>query len=133
MTTDTFRPTICIDFDGVIHSYDNGWQGGVIYGHVVPGFFEWAEKAAKCFRLVVYSSRSAIQVQVDAMSMWMLDRYTVWHGSPDGFSQLFEFASEKPPAWVTIDDRAIRFDGDWSAAELQPEAIAIFLPWMHRS
>lgn len=128
-----FIPTLCIDFDGVVHSYEKGWQEGVIYGTIVPGFFEWAEAAAKKFKLVIYSSRSKDEAGISAMTAWFIAQRKLWrkaggmHVTDDPLA--FEFAHEKPPAWLTIDDRAVMFKGDWSAPELSVEAMEAFKPW----
>lgn len=131
-----FRPSICVDFDGVVHSYENGWQGGVIYGTMVPGFVAWvAAMHAKGFDLVIYSSRSKDPIGIEAMRDWMR-RQLAERMMPDEFDVWFStltFANEKPAAWLTIDDRAERFDGDWSAPHLQPDAIRAFKPWMQRA
>lgn len=131
-----FKPILCIDFDGVIHSYERGWQNGVIYGSAVPGFFEWAEKAARSFKLVIYSSRSKTDEGVLAMGFWLNEQRKLWReagGVTETDSPLeFEFAHEKPPAWITIDDRAIRFDGDWNADNLHPDCLRSFKPWMSK-
>jgi hypothetical protein len=131
--TDDFRPTICIDFDGVIHSYGKGWQNGVIYGEVVPGFFEWVERVRDRFELVIYSSRSKDEAGVLAMSVWLHEKRNVWikaGGCRDPVKPLtMKFAHEKPAAWLTIDDRAIQFRGDWSAPGLTAEAMLAFKPW----
>lgn len=128
------RPILCIDFDGVIHSYERGWQGGEIYGHVTPGFFDWAEQAALQFKIVVYSSRSKDEHLRNAMRDWLLDEYRSWREQAAAQGALREvvswnFAHEKPPAFVTIDDRAICFRGDWNHPDLKPENLAAFQPW----
>jgi hypothetical protein len=120
------RPIICIDFDGVIHSYERGWQGGVIYGNVTEGFFEWALEAQKHFSLVVYSSRSSNPEGREEMMRWL--DVQVRKQFPNDIPELhLEFAHEKPPAFLTIDDRAVTFNGDWSV--LSVEFLKNFKPW----
>lgn len=126
MPDEKFRPTVCVDFDGVIHSYERGWQDGVIYGTVVPGFFEWVERVRGRVKIVIYSSRCKDEAQRDAVFAWLDDQ---WLKSGRTGSWSCRLAREKPAAWLTIDDRAIRFDGNWEAPELSPEAILAFRPW----
>lgn len=122
------KPILCLDFDGVIHSYERGWQGGEIYGTVTKGFWNWAIGAAKHFSLVVYSSRSKHPFGIEQMQEflgreWRMSEFASSHWDmPE-----FEFAHEKPPAFLTIDDRAICFGGDWRS--LPPDTLRAFKPW----
>ena len=126
------KPILCIDFDGVIHSYDAGWQDGAIYGRATDGFFEWALKAQERFKLVVYSSRSKDPAGVAAMQKALMRWFGEWLAPrrfPDGKAPELEleFAYQKPPAFLTIDDRCVPFNGDWS--ELNPETLAAYEVW----
>lgn len=124
------KPKLCVDFDGVIHSYDRGWQDGEIYGTVVPGFFEWVKEAGKLFEIVIYSARSKTPEGVSAMADWLDAQLLAWQAfGNQGSTVLFAMVHEKPAAFLTIDDRAVRFDGDWSAPELQPGTLRAFRPW----
>lgn len=127
------KPVICIDFDGVIHKYSQGWQDGSIYDDVVPGFFDWVERVRDSFTLVIYSSRSATEAGIAAMAEWFVVQRAAWVNdggvirSKENLS--IKFAREKPPAWLTIDDRAICFTGNWADARLTPEAMRAFKRW----
>jgi hypothetical protein len=128
------KPILCIDFDGVIHSYERGWQNGEIYGTVVPGFFEWAELAKDHFRLVIYSSRSKSDDGIIAMGQWLHEQRSIWRkasGFPNDKSITeIEFSHEKPAATLTIDDRALTFNGDWYDDAWQPEKLLAFKSWI---
>jgi len=128
-----FKPTICVAFDGVIHSYEKGWQNGVIYGTVVPGFFEWVERVHNHVKIVIYSSRSKEPAGVLNMLRWLHDQHREWVEAGGICNTAtpynIDMAHEKPAAWLTIDDRAICFKGDWTAPELQLDAIKSFKPW----
>jgi hypothetical protein len=120
---------VCIDFDGVVHSYQGGWMDGSIYGHPVPGFFAWALQAKECFELNIYSSRSKTAVGREAMRSWLADHLEEYDVQGLSITD-FVFPEGKPAASVYIDDRALPFRGDWSAPELQPSAIAAFKSWV---
>lgn len=121
------KPILCLDFDGVIHQYTTPWTSStVISDDIVDGFIEWANDAKEYFKLVIYSSRSKDATAIEAMKNWIVTQYKKSNFQiPD-----FIFASEKPPAFLTIDDRAIQFNGEWN--NLCPKELLNFKPWNKR-
>jgi hypothetical protein len=109
------KKTLCVDFDGVLHSYTSGWAGlEVIKDAPVSGAMEFLYDAVRVFNVCVFSSRSATPQGIKAMQQW-LD----WHASECNFDYgrpwwlQIEWPIHKPAAFVTIDDRAIQFTGSW--------------------
>ena len=132
------NPILCIDFDGVIHSYTSAWINEyTIPDPPVPGALRWLWEAAKIFKVVIYSSRSKSEAGRTAMREWM-GMWSVdpvlgiphdWDCAP--LAEL-DYAHEKPAAFLTIDDRAIQFDGNWASLELDPRILRQFKPWNKR-
>lgn len=136
--SERFKPILCVDFDGVIHSYTSGWKGvAVVADPPVPGALKWLWKATEWFDVQVYSSRSKEPEGISAMVDWFL----TWAGKElggehpmaveSGPHYPITFAAQKPAAFLTIDDRAICFQGDWS--ELDPADLLGFQPWNKRT
>jgi hypothetical protein len=138
------KPILCVDFDGVIHSYTSGWKGEtVIPDPPVRGAIKWLWKATEWFDVQIYSSRSKSPNAIIEMKRWLIqhsvDQLGLDHpmagagGSVDGFNIPYpiKFASEKPAAFLTIDDRAICFEGEWD--DLEPADLLNFKPWNKRS
>jgi hypothetical protein len=116
------RFIICVDFDGVLHSYDSGWKGAtLIPDPPVDGAIEFLRRASRHFNVNIYSSRSHYEGGIEAMKSWLAK-----YGGDALVQELF-FPKFKPPAKVTIDDRAITFNGpdDWPSIEELLE----FEPW----
>lgn len=98
------RRTVCLDFDGVLHSYRSGWCGiEVIPDPPIHGTKEAVARLRKSYRIAVYSSRCCKPEGRDAIAAWLAK-----HGI-----EVDEICEHKPPALVYIDDRAICFRGDW--------------------
>lgn len=54
-----YKPTLVIDFDGVIHSYNSGWKGArVVSDPPVEGAGLFLLRAVQHFKVAVSSSRS---------------------------------------------------------------------------
>ena len=87
------------------------------------------------FTLVVYSSRSKDETMREAMADWIGKHFSAWlkaNSYPDDKAVSLAIATDKPSAWLTIDDRCVRFEGDWNARELSPAALWTFKPWNWR-
>ncbi|MBY0526931.1 MAG: hypothetical protein K2R98_26290 [Gemmataceae bacterium] len=98
------RRTVCLDFDGVLHSYLSGWRGAeVIPDPPIHGTRDAVVRLRQQYRVVVYSSRCSTLEGRRAIELW-LRKHDI---------QVDEVCEHKPPALVYVDDRAIPFRGDW--------------------
>lgn len=117
-------PILCVDFDGVIHSYTSGWQGAeVVSDEPVEGAFEFLARAAAHFDIQIYSSRTSQEGGLWAMARWF--RRHGWPAGKDGVLEGLIFPRDKPAAFITIDDRCFLFEGVWPDAE----QLTKFEPW----
>ena len=103
---------IAIDFDGVLHRYSKGWNGGIIYDKPVEGTKKALESLKeKGFTIYIYTGRTNSQFrhqgekdQVLAIEKW-LKKYEI------PFDKVW--LDGKPAAKIYLDDRAVRFNGNW--------------------
>jgi hypothetical protein len=108
------RPIICLDFDGVVHSYTSGWRGARnIPDPPVAGAIEFILEALRHYDVVIHSSRARYWGGISAMRRWLrFHAGNLWWDTPAGPGiEDVRFTRWKPSAVVTIDDRAIRFEG----------------------
>ncbi len=137
------RKIVCLDFDGVIHSYTSGWQGvGVVSDLPMPGAIHWIVWHCPKLDLAIYSSRSKSWRGRRAMKRWLkaalasyfatceippdvpTESYDAWELA-GGVMRTISWPWFKPPAFLTIDDRALRFEGSFpTLAEIEA-----FRPW----
>lgn len=125
------KPTLCLDFDGVIHSYVSGWRGiDVIPDPPVPGALEFIRLAQEHFAVAIYSSRSSERRGRVAMASWLSLQMTRLWGPNDAKAILavLQWPEHKPSAFVTLDDRAVTFEGVWP----HPVDLLKFRPWQKR-
>lgn len=149
MSAGAYKPTLCLDFDGVIHSYDSPWRGAhVVSDPPVPGAMFALLRYAEHFNVAVLSSRShqdgGIQAMKDFIFSHMVREAELnpaiaeklalhsEYGAADAaylfVNNVLLWPTDKPPAVLTIDDRAATFTGTW----MSPEEIKAFKPWNKR-
>lgn len=124
------KPILCLDFDGVIHSYTSGWEGpDVISDPPVPGAMEFIVKASEHFTIAIFSSRSGQDGGHEAMYDYVRYHLEEEFGA-QGQAALYDiqWPNVKPAAFLTIDDRAITFTGEWP----DPKSLFDFRVWYKR-
>jgi hypothetical protein len=96
----------------------------------VEGAIAFMLGALNHFDVVIFSSRSHQPGGTAAMQNWLQHHAgATWYESPDGPGlRSIRFVDVKPPAMVTIDDRALTFDGTWPDFS----TLLNFKPWNKR-
>jgi hypothetical protein len=126
------KPILCMDFDGVIHSYVSGWTSeDHIPDPPVPGAMEFLKNASETFKISIFSSRSRSYEGRKAMQRWMAAQNGCTTDMNTWPKWLFdiEYPTQKPPAFISIDDRAIQFTGIFPAIS----QLTSFRTWNKRS
>jgi len=100
------KPILSLDFDGVIHGYGRGWTGPAPEDPPVPGAREAIAKLREDWYVVVFSTRAYTE---DGLGLEHIGNYLDHHEI-----YVDDIVKEKPRATVSVDDRAFRFEGDWS-------------------
>ena len=119
------KPMLCVDFDGVIHHYvtpNQPWDPTRVHDGPTEGAIRFLRMASEEMRVAVYSSRSHQPGGIEAMQEWL--RRHLRAGDSGWYAGLL-FPREKPPAHVSLDDRALTFDGTWPSIRTLLE----FKPW----
>lgn len=127
------KPTIAVDFDGVIHRYSKGWHDGTAYDPPMDGAIEYLKKLMEEYAVYVFSTRPVGQIQD-------------WFGrhgeqtateiiKPDELywtkTGVLGLANHKVVAYVWLDDRAIRFEGNWERAYMSIQNMVAGKPIAH--
>lgn len=126
--------TVALDFDGVIHRYSRGWQGGKIYDPPMPGAIEAIHEIQEVEAVVVFTARtdldavcawlSAQGIECVTQEQWDAERPAEEHGSAfwNDKSRVL-VTNRKPAARYYLDDRAVLFtrEGGWERALMDME------------
>ena len=94
------KGTVAVDLDGVLHAYD-GWKGPDVFNDPVPGAKEFLEELGRRdYEVVVHTTRPSAPTR-----LW-LEKYGMLHLVKD-------VTDQKIRAVAYVDDRAVRFWGNW--------------------
>lgn len=104
------KRNVAVDFDGVLHKCSKGYHDGTVYDEPIEGSLESLQKLKDMgYDIVIFSCKSrSDRPKVDGKCgtemIWdWLEKYGVKHLVSD-------VVSEKPRAFLFIDDKGYRFE-----------------------
>ena len=108
---ETFQ--VGIDFDGVIHKCSKGFYDGTVYDPPIDGAKEALKTLSEKYVIVVYSAkarsdRPLVNGKTGVELIWD------WLRAHEMDTYVKEVTAEKPRAVFYVDDKAVRFNGNWS-------------------
>jgi len=101
---------VCVDFDGVIAQFSEDSDG---FGRLMPGSAEaLAELRAHGYKIIIHTARPTHDDHLDRLAAYLTTAGVSFDEINTNSDA--EWPSCKPLADLYIDDRALRFEGDWT-------------------
>jgi hypothetical protein len=120
------KPLLCLDFDGVLHSFGDRYRGNSILNDPpVTGAIPFIFESLRFFRIAVFGNRSMTESGRDLMRMWLFRWCSEANYLGGEWWLSIEWPIHKPNAFLSIDDRAITFTGTFP----DPVKLLAFESW----
>lgn len=104
------KKTICIDFDGVLHDYSNGFQGKDVFGDMIPNADDGTQVLhEKGWKIIIYTTRP----KTAALEKWLKDHKIAYDYINENPDQPDDSKGGKLIADIYLDDRGMTFRGRW--------------------
>lgn len=101
------RKSVCVDLDGVLADYSDGWQGVGVIGDPIPGAVEFTKQLAELFDVVIFTCRCNPEMDRPTVPHLLARRVAEWLDI-HGFTYHHIYVGVgKPVASAYIDDRAV--------------------------
>ena len=97
-----YKPTILIDLDGVLNEYKGNYDENFI-PEIREGAQEFVKELAQNYILYLFTTRNENQAKK-------------WLENNDLEEYFEDITNTKIPAYIILDDRGVRFDGDFRNA-----------------
>jgi hypothetical protein len=112
------KPSLCVEFDGVIHSNVSGWDSPTIIPDApIEGAIDFLYNSIKDFEISIYSTKRSKHIGgIEAMQEWLYKYYKIWQLKQAIYPPLhliphIKWPTERPNAIVTLDSKDISFKG----------------------
>lgn len=120
------QKTMCVDFDGTIADYSQGFQGRGVFGAPLPGVqVVFNQLRQDGWKIIIFTTRS----EVSKLKDYFDQHGIIFDEINSNSDQPADSNHGKPIADVYIDDRGITFNGNW--VDMYP-LIRDFKPWFEK-
>lgn len=106
------KKTILIDLDGVLNNYTGNYKENHI-PDIKNGAKDFIKDLSDSFKIKIFTTRNKI-LTTKWLNKYGLDKY------------IEDITNIKEPAWLLIDDRCLKFDGNFNSLN---EQIKNFRTW----
>lgn len=101
------KKSICVDLDGVLADYSEGWKGVDHFGDPIPGAVQFTKRLKNKYHVIIFTTRCNEEINKPEKVNLLVNRVRNWLNKYGfAYDEIYSGVG-KPIASAYIDDRAI--------------------------